>query len=121
MKNAINWFEIPAADFDRAVKFYDAIMNKPLRRESFGGMPHAVFSSDAEGVGGAVSKMDRNKPSSHGSMVYLNVEGYLDKAVENAAKAGGKILSEKMSIGENGFVAIIADTEGNTVGLHSMK
>ena len=121
MKNAVNWFEIPAADFDRAVKFYDAIMSKPLRRESFGGMPHAVFAYEGEGVSGAVSKMDRNSPSPQGTLVYLNVEGYLDKAVENTAKAGGRILSEKMSIGENGFVAIIADTEGNTVGLHSMK
>jgi hypothetical protein len=36
-------------------------------------------------------------------------------------KAGGKIVQEKYSIGKPGFIAVIEDTEGNTVGLHSMK
>ena len=121
MKNAVNWFEIPAANFDRAVKFYDSILSKPLRREVFMNIQHGVFPYEGEGVGGAVVKMEQNKPSSQGTVVYINVEGYLDKAIENTAKAGGKILMEKTGIGENGFIAVISDTEGNSVGLHSMK
>jgi predicted enzyme related to lactoylglutathione lyase len=34
--------------------------------------------------------------------------------------AGGKVLMDKISIGENGFIAFFLDTEGNRVGLHSM-
>jgi len=121
MKNAISWFEIPAENFDRAVKFYDSILSKPLRRETFGNAPHGVFPYEGEGVGGAVVKMEHNKPASNGTLVYISVEGYLDKAIESTPKAGGKIVLEKMTIGENGFIAVISDTEGNNVGLHSMK
>lgn len=37
------------------------------------------------------------------------------------AQAGGKIIRPKMSIGEFGFVSILMDRDGNTIGLHSMK
>lgn len=36
-------------------------------------------------------------------------------------KAGGKIVTSKMSIGEHGFCSICIDSEGNTFGLHSME
>lgn len=121
MNNAINWFEIPAQQFDRAVKFYNSILKTPLREETFGGMPHAVFSSDKEAVAGAVVKGDHLTPSSDGTCIYLNVEGYLDQALDSTAKSGGNVIMPKQSIGENGYIAMIVDTEGNRVGLHSMK
>jgi len=30
------------------------------------------------------------------------------------------VFKEKMPIGEHGFIALINDTEGNLIGLHSM-
>jgi predicted enzyme related to lactoylglutathione lyase len=30
------------------------------------------------------------------------------------------VIKPKMSIGEHGFIALVMDTEGNTIGLHSM-
>ena len=38
-----------------------------------------------------------------------------------AVKNGGKIQKEKMSIGDYGFIVLVLDTEGNLIGLHSMK
>jgi predicted enzyme related to lactoylglutathione lyase len=35
--------------------------------------------------------------------------------------AGGKVMKEKFPIGPHGFIALATDTEGNAIGLHSMK
>ena len=34
MNNVINWFEIPVAEMDRAVAFYEPVMQVTLRREN---------------------------------------------------------------------------------------
>jgi predicted enzyme related to lactoylglutathione lyase len=38
-----------------------------------------------------------------------------------AARSGGKVETEKKSIGQYGHIALIVDTEGNMIGLHSMQ
>ena len=43
MNNALNWFEIPSTDFDRAVMFYSTILEAPLRREVIAGTPNAIL------------------------------------------------------------------------------
>lgn len=35
--------------------------------------------------------------------------------------ASGTVLQPKMSIGDYGFVAMVRDTEGNVIGLHSRQ
>lgn len=36
-------------------------------------------------------------------------------------KLDGRIHKSKMSIGQDGFITLAIDTEGNMIGLHSMK
>ncbi|CAN5323777.1 VOC family protein [soil metagenome] len=116
--NAINWFEILTTDLDRAATFYEATLGVRLRRESFNGTPHAIFAVD--GVSGALIFDAKRKPVSGGTMVYLDAPD-LDAALERAAKAGGKVLLGKTDIGDPGAIAIIADSEGNHIGLHAEK
>ena len=54
------------------------------------------------------------------TMVYFSCE---DCAVEagRVEAAGGRVEKEKFSIGEYGFIAIVFDTEGNMIGLHSQQ
>jgi predicted enzyme related to lactoylglutathione lyase len=120
MTNALNWFEIPVADIDRAHRFWQDVLAHDLRRESFGGTPHALFPMKEPGVGGSLVQDGRRKPAADGSLVYLNVEGQLDACVGRAAEAGGAVVLPRTPIGEHGFIAMIRDTEGNVVGLHSM-
>jgi predicted enzyme related to lactoylglutathione lyase len=54
-----------------------------------------------------------------GTMVYFSCDDCSVEAVR-AAESGGRIFREKMAIGEHGFIAIVNDTEGNMIGLHSM-
>jgi predicted enzyme related to lactoylglutathione lyase len=54
-------------------------------------------------------------------MVYLNVEGDLEGVLGRVPQAGGKIVRPRFGIGEHGFIGIIQDSEGNVVGVHSLK
>ena len=121
MISAINWFEIPSLDIDRAVKFYDTILDVTLRRENFMGTPHGIFPADrdAGGATGAVIQSEA-RPGKDGTTLYLNAYSLanLDAALAKTPGAGGSVLTPKTSIGPMGWIALIIDTEGNRVGLH---
>ena len=51
-------------------------------------------------------------------MIYFSVED-IEGVLKRAGQTGGKVITEKMSIGEFGFVGHFEDSEGNRVGLHS--
>jgi predicted enzyme related to lactoylglutathione lyase len=53
-------------------------------------------------------------------LIYLNCEGRLDVAIAAVGLNGGKVIQYKHQIGEHGFRAIVLDTEGNRIALHSM-
>jgi hypothetical protein len=117
MKNAVNWFEIPTTDLDRAARFYEATLGIKLRREIFGGVPHAIFTAPDPAVGGALIFDEKRRPGAEGSLVYLDAPD-LDGALSRVAGAGGAVVLPKLDIGPPGFIAIVRDTEGNHVGLH---
>jgi predicted enzyme related to lactoylglutathione lyase len=120
MANALNWFEIPATDFERAKKFYNTIFEFELvLMEMSDGFPMGMFPAE-DGVSGAVIQGEGYTPSAEGSVVYLNGGDDLNTVLNKVESAGGKIAMPKTDIGENGFVAYFIDTEGNKVGLHSM-
>jgi predicted enzyme related to lactoylglutathione lyase len=118
MNNIIHWFEIPTANLDRAVKFYETVLGARLKLGTFGQTPQAMFVGDKDGVGGALIQDARRKPSTDGTLVYLDAGKDLDGCIERAVRAGGRVVLPKTDIGEPGYIAIFADPEGNTVGLH---
>ncbi|MEO8120932.1 MAG: VOC family protein [Rhodoferax sp.] len=123
--NAVGWFEIYVTELPRAKKFYEAVFKRPMENmaASLGNdIQMCMFSMNIDGTGapGALVKSSKMRPGSGGTLVYFSCE---DCAVEAArAKAsGGTLLEPKKSIGEHGFIAFVQDTEGNTIGLHSLK
>ena len=121
MQHAINWFEIPVADLDRATHFYETLLATKLQRESMDGIDLAMFPMDQASVSGALVKADFMAPNAQSSVVYLNAEGILDQAIARAQEVGAKVLFPKTAIGENGYIAHISDSEGNRVALHSLQ
>ena len=124
MKNSLNWFEIPATDFDRAKKFYSDVLDMPLYDSPNPTMKYAFFPADIEngGVGGAIATGENFVPAMTGTTVYLNGGDDLSVTLRRVEKAGGKIVLPKTKIGEGmGYMALFIDTEGNKVGFHSMK
>jgi uncharacterized protein len=121
LDNALNWFEIPVADLNRAIKFYERVLSKPLRQEAMGPVQMAVFSYDQKGVGGALMKAPEMTPHRDGAIVYLNAAPSIDATLARIADAGGSVALPKTALPEGmGFFAHMIDTEGNRVGIHAM-
>jgi predicted enzyme related to lactoylglutathione lyase len=56
MSQTITWFEIRVTDIERAQRFYEAVLGRALRRESFGGGEIAIFPSDPPASGAVCSR-----------------------------------------------------------------
>ena len=85
------------------------------------GVPHAMFPAGQTDAGGALIQDGRRKPSSEGTLIYLDAAGKLDVCVERIRGAGGTLLMPKTDIGDPGFIAVFRDSEGNSVALHSPR
>jgi len=122
--NAVRWFEIYVQDMARAKKFYESVfqvklskLDSPAKKMDYWTFPQMIM--DQAGTSGALVKMEGVPSGGMGTLVYFACEDCAVEA-ERAVKAGGKIEDKKMSIGEYGFIALVFDTEGNLIGLHSM-
>jgi predicted enzyme related to lactoylglutathione lyase len=121
MNDVIDWFEIPTLDLERAVRFYETVLGARFKRETSGGPPQAMFVGKGEAPFGALVQDPRRKPAMDGALVYLSAGTDLDGCIERAARAGGRVVLPRTDIGDPGFIAIVADSEGNTVGLHAER
>lgn len=125
INNPIAWFEIYVQDMHRAKAFYETVLQTtftPMSDPTDSGMEMLGFSSSPEeyGAPGALVKMVGVPSGFCGTLVYFKCDN-CGEVVERAVQNGGSIFKDKMSIGEYGFIALAYDTEGNMIGLHSMK
>ena len=121
-KNAINWFEIPVSDFERAKNFYSALLNYEMPTHQMGDDLMGFFPSkqEADAVGGAIVKGDGYEPGGSGPIVYLNGGDDLQVILDRVEPSGGSVHVPKTFITkEIGYFAFFHDTEGNRVALHS--
>lgn len=123
--NAINWFEVPTTDLDRAVTFYETILGCSMRRMEVPGAHEpirmAMFPSEDDGVGGALVYIPEHKPATAGPLLYLNANPDLNTVLSHVEQAGGTIIMTKTELPNNfGYMAIFIDCEGNHMALHSM-
>lgn len=122
MKNLINWFEIPAIDFSRAVEFYKGILDIEIQETEMFGTKMGFFPSDGENVTGAIVQGNDYKPSIEGVTLYLNGGENLQTILNKVENHKGKIIVPKTQISpEMGYFAMFIDTEGNKLALHSIK
>ena len=121
LAHAIDWFEIPVRDMDRAQAFYEELLATSMRREAINGQSLALFNYAETGVGGCLmAGPGAPKPSDAGTIVYLNAGASLDAVLARVEAAGGRIATPKVQLpGDLGCFAHVADTEGNRVGLHA--
>ncbi len=121
MSNPVRWFEIYVEDMARAKAFYASVFGVQFTKLESPEIDMWAFLMEqgGEGATGALVKMPGFSPGGNSVLVYFGCD---DCAVEadKAAKAGGRIQKGKMSIGQHGHIALVVDTEGNMIGLHSM-
>lgn len=120
MKNQFVWVDIPVYSLDRAIAFYSAVLGTSVTKEGGPGFVFGLFPHAGQSVSGSLyTPGSDNAPSRTGPLVYLNVAGRLDLAVEAVVPHGGQLLQAKHPIGEHGWRAIILDSEGNRIALHA--
>jgi predicted enzyme related to lactoylglutathione lyase len=119
--NSVTWFEIPVSDVQRAVGFYESMLDTKLI--PFGdARNYYVFPADKGEVAGGLVKRPTAQPAAQGTMVFLNVDGKLDASLRRAEKLGAKVLVPRTQVpGGTSFYACLTDSEGNHVGLHSSQ
>jgi uncharacterized protein len=120
--NPVGWFEIYVQDMNRAKNFYESVFKTQLQKLESPSVEMWAFSMqpEANGASGALIRMEGFPSGGNSTIVYFVCQ---DCSVEakRASMQGGKIFKEKFSIGQYGFIALVTDTEGNMIGLHSMK
>lgn len=125
--HAINWFEIPVKDIDRAKKFYEGIFGVPMvpLPENMG-MKMVAFPMGLEEnsphVGGALVESEMHQPSMEGSVLYLNANPEIQLVIDRIPVFGGEVTMSKTLVNQEiGYIAFFTDTEGNSIGLHADK
>jgi len=121
-RNPVGWFEIYVQDMNRAKTFYEKTFQVTLEHLESPGLEMWAFppKHGTPGCAGALVKMEGKDSGVGGTILYFVCEDCSVEAAQ-AVENGGKIQREKFSIGEYGFIALVLDTEGNMIGLHSMK
>jgi predicted enzyme related to lactoylglutathione lyase len=103
------------------MRFYSAVLGTHLQKEQTGpGAATAVLPRADGSIGGCLLQSADARPSEFGPLLYLNTHGRLDEALKAVAGYGGAILAPRHSIEPFGFRAIVIDSEGNRIALHSM-
>lgn len=118
MTHRIGWFDIPVNDLGRATQFYGCVLD--IEFEDIGpDVPVSVMKHGPGDVAGCLFKADGHEPSAQGALLYFSVEGRINDAVNLVESAGGSVLETVRSIGPHGYRAVILDSEGNRIALHS--
>ena len=115
--NRAVWFDIPVADLARASKFYQAVLGVNVHHEKMDGFEFAVIDHK-DGNGGCLVP-GHEEVGKGGVLLYLNVNGRIRGAVAEVQKHGGKVREGVHPIGPHGYRAVVLDSEGNRVALHS--
>jgi len=120
-RNPVGWFEIYVQDMERAKAFYGAVFGLPLTQLqspielwAFPGHPNGM------GAAGALARIEGFRSADNSVLVYFSCDDCSVQAAR-ALEAGGQIHKPRMSIGQYGYIALVVDTEGNMIGLHSMQ
>jgi hypothetical protein len=120
--NALNWFEIPVLDLQRAKHFYQVAFGIHMEEMSMPAMEMAGFPyepGNGKASGGLV-KSENHKPSKEGVLIYLNANPDMSDVLGRMRSEGGVVEMDKTLISpEIGYMAFFIDTEGNRIGLHS--
>jgi len=124
--NPVVWFEIHVQDMARARRFYETVFQGKLEHlpatdgSASQEMQSLPIDMTGPGARGMLARMDGAPSGGGGTLVYFGCE---DCAIEQGRveAAGGRIEQAKFSIGPHGHCAVVVDTEGNRIGLHSMQ
>lgn len=85
----------------RAADFYNVVLDREVDLREFDEFTFATIDYSS---GGCCLYPDSDHvPAEHGLLVYFNVDGRLEEAVEQCVKMGGEVVQDTHQIGEFGM------------------
>jgi predicted enzyme related to lactoylglutathione lyase len=120
MAQPVVWFDIPVLDLDRAIAFYSAVLGSTVKKETMGpDFSMGILPHEKDEMSGCLYVSDEVKPTDQGALLYFNCNGRLRAAVEEVKSHGGTVQKDVHQIGPYGYRAVVLDSEGNRIALHS--
>ena len=116
--NRAVWVDVPVADLERAKTFYAAVLGCEVWIQEHEGTAFGVLEHE-NGNGGCLMVQPGEAGASSGLLGYFNAEGRIRDAVAAVAANGGEVQQDVHVIGAHGCRAIVLDSEGNRIALHS--
>ena len=121
MSNPVVHFEIPANDLGRAQAFYRQTFGWAINPISEMGYTLVMTApTDEEGrltrPGAINGGMLERQGAVTAPIITIEVPD-IDEALELITAQGGRIMQAKQAVGDMGFGAYFADSEGNVLGL----
>jgi predicted enzyme related to lactoylglutathione lyase len=114
------WVDIPVRELERAIAFYSAVLGSAVTREGGPGFTFGVLAHEGGEIAASLVPMGKdNAPSARGPLVYLNVDRRIAEAERMVVAHGGRVVQATQPIGAHGYRAIVIDSEGNRIALHS--
>ena len=117
-ENMVGWVDISVGDLKRAVAFYGAMLDREIEIHAFDGYEFGVIDH-GPGNGGCIVPDKDFKPQASGHLLYFDANGRMKAAIDAAVEKGGEVVQEPHSIGPHGWRALLLDSEGNRIALHS--
>lgn len=109
----ITHIDIPVADMEKAKQFYSSLFGWQIAEvPGYEGYPMWQAPNKISGGGLAPREDGFTQPRS-----YVEVDS-IDETVATATAAGATVLMEKSPISETSWWAVIADPDGNAIGLY---
>lgn len=122
MNNLISIIEIPTTEFNRAVAFYQKVLDVSIEEFDMDGNQMGLLSGDDKNVHVLLVKGSDYKPTKEGVVLYLNAGNDLQPMLDKVTQNGGQVIVPKTEISsEMGVFAMFTDTGGNKSGLHSAQ
>jgi len=122
MMNKVSHFEIPYEDQERAQKFYQEVFGWQINKFSDEGYylafttksnPNTMMPLEPGAINGGLLKRDSTAKN---PLLVIDVPN-IDDHIKKIEDAGGKVIMPKVSVGDSGFFARVADTEGNVIAI----
>jgi len=116
------WIEIPVKNLERAIEFYRAVFGLEATEVADDGVRRTttLYRGSETAAGISLNQTRDFEPSDRGPLVYLYNGENIDTVLPRVEPAGGKVTSGKTSMGQAGNLALVVDTEGNTLALYDM-
>ncbi|MDQ6723249.1 MAG: VOC family protein [Thermoproteota archaeon] len=117
---AVEYFEIPADDVNRAQKFYKDVFGWIMQKWNDKENPEQEYwmfeTKDDRGNPGLGGGMMKRQTSQHTVTNYITIPS-IEEYSSKIEQSGGKVVMPKSKVPSMGFIAVCLDSENNMFGI----